>query len=178
MINAMIDLETLGKVPGCPIVSIGAVEFDPATGELGRQFYERVDLDGHVTGTADASTIKWWLKQSEEARNALTAPGGVYHTEELLSAFHQWLPTDVKVWGNGATFDISILEHAYRAAGWQDIPWAHWNVRDCRTVADLGKQISVTRDQCPRHGVHHNALDDAIYQAQWVSHIWQALVCR
>jgi hypothetical protein len=34
----MIDLESMGKKPNAPIVSIGAVFFNPQTGELGQEF--------------------------------------------------------------------------------------------------------------------------------------------
>jgi DNA polymerase III epsilon subunit-like protein len=38
--HVMLDLETMGKRAGCAIVSIGAVEFDINTGEIGRTFCE------------------------------------------------------------------------------------------------------------------------------------------
>lgn len=34
MNNLMIDLETMGKKPNAPVVSIGAVFFDPQSGKL------------------------------------------------------------------------------------------------------------------------------------------------
>jgi hypothetical protein len=40
----MIDLETMGNKPNAPIVSIGAVFFEPSTGELGDEFYRVVSL--------------------------------------------------------------------------------------------------------------------------------------
>ena len=38
MNNVMLDLETMGKGPSAAIVTIGAVFFDPMTGELGAEF--------------------------------------------------------------------------------------------------------------------------------------------
>ncbi len=35
MNNLMVDLETMGKKPNAPVVSIGAVFFDPQSGEIG-----------------------------------------------------------------------------------------------------------------------------------------------
>jgi hypothetical protein len=68
----MIDLETMGNKPNAPIVSIGAVFFDPSTGELGG-FYRVVSLKSSVDGGAipDPETIMWWMQQSEEARMAI-----------------------------------------------------------------------------------------------------------
>ena len=52
MNHLMIDLETMGNKPNAPIVSIGAVFFEPSTGELGDEFYRVVSLkssmDAHV----------------------------------------------------------------------------------------------------------------------------------
>ncbi len=45
MNNLMIDLESMGKKPNAPIVSIGAVFFDPQSGELGQEFYTAVNLE-------------------------------------------------------------------------------------------------------------------------------------
>ncbi len=54
----------------------------------------------------------------------------------FLQQLSDFLPKDVKVWGNGANFDIGILEHAYDQ--YQiEIPWEFWNVRDCRTIKDM-----------------------------------------
>ncbi|HFW3715890.1 TPA: 3'-5' exonuclease, partial [Salmonella enterica subsp. enterica serovar 6,7:y:-] len=45
MNNLMIDLETMGKKPNAPIVSIGGVFFDPQSGEIGHEFYTAVNLE-------------------------------------------------------------------------------------------------------------------------------------
>ncbi|MBJ5080118.1 3'-5' exoribonuclease, partial [Salmonella enterica subsp. enterica serovar Corvallis] len=45
MNNLMIDLETMGKKPNAPVVSIGAVFFDPQSGEIGPEFYTAVSLE-------------------------------------------------------------------------------------------------------------------------------------
>ncbi|EIG4395560.1 3'-5' exoribonuclease, partial [Escherichia coli] len=70
--HLMIDLETMGKNPDAPIASIGAVFFDPQTGELGPEFSKIIDMDT-CGGTVDISTIEWWLQRSGEARAAILA---------------------------------------------------------------------------------------------------------
>ncbi|EKS0829523.1 3'-5' exoribonuclease, partial [Escherichia coli] len=62
-IHLMIDLETMGKNPDAPIISIGAIFFDPQTGEMGPEFSKTIDLET-AGGVIDRDTIKWWLKQS------------------------------------------------------------------------------------------------------------------
>ncbi|MCM4863587.1 3'-5' exoribonuclease, partial [Escherichia coli] len=60
-IHLMIDLETMGKNPDAPIISIGAIFFDPQTGEMGPEFSKTIDLET-AGGVIDRDTIKWWLK--------------------------------------------------------------------------------------------------------------------
>ncbi|ENC1930523.1 3'-5' exoribonuclease, partial [Escherichia coli] len=66
--HLMIDLETMGKNPDAPIISIGAIFFDPQTGDMGPEFSKTIDLET-AGGVIDRDTIKWWLKQSREAQS-------------------------------------------------------------------------------------------------------------
>ncbi|HHS8568169.1 TPA: RecE family exodeoxyribonuclease, partial [Escherichia coli] len=68
--HLMIDLETMGKNPDAPIISIGAIFFDPQTGDMGPEFSKTIDLET-ADGVIDRDTIKWWLKQSREAQSAI-----------------------------------------------------------------------------------------------------------
>lgn len=171
----MIDLETMGTRYDAPVVAIGAVFFNPDTSELGESFYANIDLeDACRFGKATGGTIAWWLRQSDAARGALTRPGST--SSAAFSAFRAFVESHTRepvVWGNGATFDISILEFAFPATTGRDAPWKFWNVRDCRTVKDLAAPFDI--EVGPLAGVAHNALDDAKHQAGWVSAMWQAL---
>ncbi|MEN3257234.1 3'-5' exonuclease [Sodalis endosymbiont of Spalangia cameroni] len=70
MNNVMLDIETLGKKAGCPIVSVAAVMFAPATGRVGQTFYERIDYQAALKyGEPEEGTLLWWQKQSDEARH-------------------------------------------------------------------------------------------------------------
>ncbi|WP_250663324.1 3'-5' exonuclease, partial [Escherichia coli] len=75
MNHLMVDLETMGNGPYAPVISIGAVFFDPNTGETGEEFSVNISLESSMRYRArpDASTILWWLEQSEEARKSLTS---------------------------------------------------------------------------------------------------------
>ncbi|WP_414669201.1 3'-5' exoribonuclease domain-containing protein, partial [Escherichia coli] len=57
--HLMIDLETMGKNPDAPIISIGAIFFDPQTGDMGPEFSKTIDLET-AGGVIDRGTIKWW----------------------------------------------------------------------------------------------------------------------
>jgi exodeoxyribonuclease VIII len=55
----MVDIESMGKGSDAPVVSIGAVFFDPATGRLGPDFYKVIGLESAMAwgGAPDASTM-------------------------------------------------------------------------------------------------------------------------
>ncbi|EJF3478811.1 3'-5' exoribonuclease [Escherichia coli] len=179
--HLMIDLETMGTNTNAPIMVIGAVFFDPQTGEIGPVFYIVISLtDAMNTGAVpDGGTIKWWLKQSSEARAAILT--GQVKLKDALSRFREFIneysdEKFVQVWGNGATFDNAILRTSYERL---DIPcpWRYHNDRDVRTIVELGKAIDFdARTAIPFEGERHNALDDARHQAKYVSAIWQKLI--
>ena len=55
--------------------------------------------------------------------------------------------------------------------------WSYCIDRDVRTIVELGKAIDFdARTAIPFEGERHNALDDARYQAKYVSVIWQKLI--
>ncbi|ENE6057800.1 3'-5' exoribonuclease, partial [Escherichia coli] len=179
--HLMIDLETMGTNTNAPIVVIGAVFFDPQTGEIGPVFYIVISLtDAMNTGAVpDGGTIEWWLKQSSEARAAILTDQ--VKLKDALSRFREFIheysdEKFVQVWGNGATFDNAILRRSYERQG-IPCPWRYYNDRDVRTIVELGKTIDFdARIVIPFEGVRHNALDDARHQAKYVSAIWQKLI--
>ncbi len=183
-VHVMIDLETMGKKHNAPIVAIGAVVFDPATGSIGESFYKVVCLESSVNWGAviDPSTVIWWLKQSSEARSAIVNDDAIPLLDALLQ-FREFVSDNVaggskkaQVWGNGASFDNSILRSSYDCIA-EDYPWEYWNDRDVRTMVEIGQAISFDpKTTIPFEGSRHNALADAIHQARYVSAIWQRII--
>ncbi|CAD5505372.1 exonuclease family protein [Escherichia coli] len=177
-IHLMIDLETMGKNPDAPIISIGAIFFDPQTGDMGPEFSKTIDLDT-AGGVIDRDTIKWWLKQSREAQSAIMTDE--IPLDDALLQLREFIDENsgeffVHVWGNGANFDNTILRRSYERQG-IPCPWRYYNDRDVRTIVELGKAIDFdARTAIPFEGERHNALDDARYQAKYVSAIWQKLI--
>lgn len=164
MKNVMLDLETLGTSAGCSILSIGAIYFDQAG--LGQEFYQVISKYscGQHGLSEDAATLKWWSERTPEARQVLEEaelPDAMPLTDALIrfNAFLK-LNTGVKVWGNGADFDNSILIAAYRATGVEQ-GWGPWCGRCYRTL----KSLVPNAPNLVRVGVYHNALDDAKSQA-------------
>ena len=176
--HLMIDLETMGTNPDAPINSIGGKFFDPETGEMGPEFSKTIDLDT-AGGVIDRDVIKWWLKQSREAQSAILTDE--IPLDDALLQLREFIDENsgeffVQVWGNGANFDNVILRRSYERQG-SPCPWRYCNDRDVRTIVELGKTLNFdARTDIPFDGERHNALDDARYQAKYVSAIWQKLI--
>ncbi len=176
--HMMINLETMGKNPDAPLISIGAIFFDPQTGDMGPEFSKTIDMDT-AGGVIDRGTIKWWLKQSREAQSAILTDE--IPLDDALLQLREFIDENsgeffVQVWGNGANFDNTILRRSYERQG-IPCPWRYYNDRDVRTIVELGKAIDFdARTAIPFEGERHNALDDARYQAKYVSVIWQKLI--
>ena len=171
--HVMLDLETMGKRAGCAIVSIGAVEFDINNGGIGRTFYKVVNLQSclNVGLFIDASTLYWWLQQSDAARQAICKPADSIQTVlEELRSFLACLG-DFQIWGDGARFDIGILEAAYFAIGrGETLPWYFRNERDVRTLVSFDPAVKF---EIPFTGTIHNPIDDCIHQINYCSRIWK-----
>lgn len=163
--DVMVDLETLGRRPGCVVLAIGAVEF--GSRGLGREFYQVLDVYGQKSLGLhdDPETLAWWEAQAPEARQVLDQ---ARHPDAkkfgvVMCEFDDWLRPigfkRVRVWGNGADFDNAILACVYGALSLTP-PWDFWNNRCYRTLKNL-----VPGPKVERTGTYHNALDDAKTQA-------------
>lgn len=185
MIDVMIDTETLDTRPSAVIIAIGATFFEPLTGKLGKTWYREIDLKDAMAKnrTVCADTITWWMKQSNIARNIFTGDIKKESLKDTLLSFTKFVqqdnnPRNIKLWANDPAFDTIKLQENYIATGisW---PFEFWNNRCCRTIKCLypNKLFKQWLDNNPRVGAH-NALDDAIYQVQYISHIFKELGCE
>lgn len=179
MKHVMLDIETLGNKTNSVILSIGACYFEPSTGDIGSTLSVHVDAESCVgVGlNMDPSTVIWWLAQKADAQQKII--DGQYSSIPIggaLLKLSEFIDANAQVWGNGATFDNSIVKNAYEKMQ-MNAPWKFWNDRDVRTIVELGYQIGFNpKRDMPFDGTRHDALDDAIHQAKYVSAIWQKLV--
>lgn len=197
MINTItIDTETMDVQPSAVILSIGGFAFDiedidsvqnsiidvardPELADYSKTaFYGLVDTFGQLMQgrTVSAETQQWWIKQSEDAHEALTG-----HREPLsqtlvnLSSWIQQHP-GARVFFRGTDFDGSILENAYRTCG-LTCPW-HWGgKRDVRTYIDA--MTKGTKGYLPKPHqpcfvmIKHNSLHDAMGDAEQMAIAYQ-----
>lgn len=167
--HIMVDLETMGRRPCAPIVSIGAVGFD-ARG-VHREFYTAVSLESELRAgaTVDANTILWWMQQDPDAvAGLLQDPKPITQALADFRHFVFSVPNLQGVWGNGAAFDNVILAEAYERTGVMR-PWQFWQDRCYRTIKSAYPDVELRRT-----GTHHNALDDARTQAEHLMAINEA----
>ena len=174
--NIMIDLETLGTTADAAILSIGAVRFDLETGELDENFYRVVSFESQPNRVLSRDTLAWWMQQDPKAAAVFTHQPKV-SLADALRDFEGWVTKlrivhgGVHAWSNGADFDLPMLTHAFDQCGIRQ-PWPTFNGRCYRTYKNLPGARDV---KAIRVGEHHNALDDAIYQAEHVCKIHRAL---
>lgn len=167
--HIMLDLETLGVKPGCAILSIGAIPFDPNEPKI-----ETIPFNSFHLGVeykscqeaglfTDEATLNFWKKPEQAQAVERLKRLDKFSVYEATVKFCTWW-AQVKgtyVWANGATFDPPILEHVlnlYKI----NTPWRFWNVRDTRTIyhGAFGPSFKLSPA--------HDALDDCFRQVQYV----------
>ena len=160
--HCMLDLETLDTKPTALILSIGAVMFDKDCRSI-EEFYGIIELDEPTMSnfTISASTLGWWFKQEEAIKEF--ARGG-QPLKVVLSNFSYWFKQNKgkELWGNGATFDNVILKNAYDVSK-MPTPWSYKD--DCCYRTIIGRYPKLHAEFS---GVRHNALMDAIFQADYL----------
>lgn len=172
--DIMIDLETLSTSPNAAVLTIGAIKFDPFNNELENpsceKFYVKVDIDSCDELELDVSndTLDWWSKQSKEAQEEAFSTEGRIHIREAFNKFYKFCWGAKRVWSHGAAFDTVICENIFRKLN-KAVPWSFWEVRDTRTLFDLG--IDPQRPQV----LKHHALEDAWNQTVGVQNVFQRL---
>jgi hypothetical protein len=172
--DVMIDMETLDVLPTATILTIGAVKFDPFGNDVTHpsceKFYVKVDIDSQdaLGSTVSQDTMNWWGNQSKEAQEEAFSPDSRIDITEAMTQLYKFCWGANRVWSHGAGFDIVICEHLFRKIG-KAIPWSFWNVRDTRTLFDLG----INPDRPPV--LKHHALEDAWNQAVGVQNIFKTL---
>ena len=166
--DLMIDLESMGLPPDGAIIGLGACFFDLQTCTIGPTFYRAINLATAMRdrGTFTPSTVMWWLGQSQEARDAVR-----FSAIDIRTAFTEFAEfvvqhSDVKTvrpWGNGASFDLTMLNGAYLRSEIKT-PWSPFRERCFRTVRNM--YPGVVYDPADKGTGAHNAMVDAVFQAE------------
>jgi hypothetical protein len=151
--DIMIDIETVGTGPDACILTIAAQTFDPnALGYLPQDYYVRVDIDSQPNREVDDATVEWWATQPQEAQDEAFGEEGRIPLKQALEELSKLCFHCNLTWANGTTFDMVILENAYKQEQ-LPLPWQFWNVRDARTIYSLYPDLSKPK-------ASHHALED------------------
>ena len=169
--QVMIDIETLGRKPGCRVIQIGAVAFS-----LARPFecedslilnIDQFDPESMLF-SVDEVTKAWWHDQSARVKETWQIPdkNSLRYCLEELGRFIQ---TNDSVWAKPVSFDLSIIRACYERLKMKN-PW-HWqNEMDARTAYQLlpaaGRDyVNGELVEFRETMIEHYALDDAMEQA-------------
>lgn len=148
MNHVMLDLETMGTDTNSVILSIGAIKFtkgfehkeddNPLTFPENIMFHKKITTMSCISlGMAiSKDTMNWWHKQSIYNQKDTLFSTDCENLYNVLVKFTQFFKGSTFIWGNGSSFDVSILENAYKLCG-LEIPWKYYDVRDLRTLYDL-----------------------------------------
>jgi len=168
--HLMVDLETLAVSPRATILSLGAVTFDPFSDKIYNELYFRIDLDDQdsLQREIDNNTIDWWSKQDPKIMEEAFNTKDRVPFKEAMDKFHKFAWGCDAFWSHGSCFDIIILEDAFRQIK-KTTPWKFWQIRDTRTIFDLGHDPEMPDDS------KHDALADAKRQAIGVQNCYRKL---
>lgn len=184
-IHIAVDLETIGVNTSAPLISLGVVLFtlgdDPKI--LDEQFYQVIDIDDAIKhGEVEGGSLKWWITNPHiDAKNALFGSTEVMTTKDTLLALNEFIHKHADnrspmIWGNGALFDVGILEDKYKKLG-VEIPWHFSDISDLRTIEYLAKsKEDYDHTKMFENEIPHHALHDAIAQANEVIHYYKFLI--
>jgi hypothetical protein len=151
--DLMIDLEGLATGPDTTILTIAAQAFDPfGTGYYDQQYYARITLESQPDRSIDQGTLEWWATQPSAAKDEAFMEEGRIPLDVALDSLGKLIWHAKRVWAQGPTYDMNILEHAYKSYD-KALPWQFYSVRDSRTVFSLWPEL-------PRPVTSHHALED------------------
>jgi exodeoxyribonuclease VIII len=151
--DLMIDLEGLATGPDTTILTIAAQAFDPlGDGWYDQQYYARVTLESQENRRIEQGTLDWWATQPAPARDEAFAEEGRMPLDQALDGLGKLIWHSKRIWAQGPTYDMNILEHAYKSYN-KPIPWQYYSVRDSRTVFGLWPDL-------PIPPTSHHALED------------------
>ena len=161
----MIDIEGLATTPDTTILTIAAQEFNPLERDsLGRDFYARVTLESQEDRYIDEATLQWWATQPAVVRDEAFAEDNRVSLENALQGLYKLAWQARRVWAQGPTYDMNILEHAFKSRG-MNLPWKFFNVRDSRTLFSLVPNLN-------KYPASHHALEDCRRQ---ICLLWDCL---
>lgn len=179
--DIMIDTEFLSLKYDAYILSIGAVSWDMKSRDFevldSIHIFPSMESQGDQGAKIDEGTFQWWLSQSVEAKAGIIEGQrvgghiGIIGALHALSSFMRSQKGFRRVWSHGLVCDLPLLKHWYDKLNMKT-PWHYQTPRDTRTLFDCYGEVPEKKFTV---GVAHDALADAIVQAEQVFTAWKGL---
>lgn len=175
MNNVMIDIESLGTKANSVILSIAALRFNPATGELGDYLLKKITIQSCLDAglEIDADTLMWWMEQDQRARElAFPEQSACVPLSVALAELSGFITDNDFVWANPIDFDLTIIENARCKLFFPEKIWNRRNVMCLRTLKNIvPKPVYETEFT----GIPHDPLDDCAHQVKQAHKIYNHL---
>lgn len=170
----MLDCETMGLSADAVVCTVGIVCFDPRTGVVSDRLHLAFEWAPQVAKgrRLEPGTVAWWLQQSEAARQSLRKMQDEAVPPDFgVHLLHDWVEkhtragTEPRIWVNHAQADGTWVTELGRDFG-VDFDYHVWH--DYATVKSLcGGFVDKPTNTC-----EHDALADAVYQAEYLHRMW------
>ena len=182
------DVETLGKDSSSVMLHQVRIYFNPEEKKsyqelIDSAFFVKLDAEDQMKRlkrTSKRSTIEWWAKQCDNARNKSFRPSVIDVTaEEAVESLRTWstqIPNHDKciVWARG-NLDQLVLDSLEEQLEVKPVfYYSRW--RDVRTAIDfiIGSPSGYAKVDYPGfdpalHVTKHNPVDDCAYDAMQLS---------
>lgn len=159
----MIDIETLGRDNG-HILQIAAVLVENR--KIKSKFFLNINWKSHekYNFKLNLDTINWWFKQSDKARKSVSEQKNACDIKDALEALILFLNVNKNYpIFQHSSFDCPIIRQACNLTrvDINQIKYSRW--KDLRTV-----DLFLPNVELERKGIYHNALDDSLYQAEYL----------
>lgn len=178
--DLMVDIETLGRKPGCVIVQVGWSTFLPEAPDAERREGLRyVDWQKAQTVSAiDPETLAWWLAQPREVMREVFLSEGRVSVHQVAMDLMPWIQNARNIWARGPSYDYEILFDAFETYStlyqsrslWREFSRKSRDERVCRDALQM-----MNYKLSKRVGDQHNALDDVRTQIANVHQFYNAL---
>ena len=170
--DLMLDIETLGTRPGCVVLTLGAVKFNPHNStQYGETLYIRPSIDEQTAMDREIQedTAAWWETQATDVKEEALSNDNRISLSQTVQQLNKFCVGVNQMWAQGPAFDFVILENLYRSLG-EPTPWNFWQIRDSRTLFGALGDPRIKG----KAGLH-NALEDSISQAQGVQQVFEKI---
>lgn len=171
-VHFVIDTETLGTRPGCPILQIGAVRVESGVATRQGEFFASVGSNVRIgQNTIEMATLQWWTQEHPHKFDEILDNSENHEIADALAGLTEFCAPRQRCetqffWSKHPHFDFPILEAAFEKLE-KPTPWRFWQIRDIATLED---ELFIKREPVKND---HDALSDAINEANiLIAAVW------